>query len=333
MSFWGDQRHALLLAELIQTGEVRRRRVQEAAWAASLELGWARRTRRQGVLVLDEKARRRAEETLQHAWPDWSEIVGRLAAGHLPPTSAGLADLERRDRVDAAGRLALPIRMNRRTAAATVGRHAKARLGPFERVVLEDVDVTNDGLVRMRPSAGLQVRNGGVVQDARNLASLLGELVLVDRALRDGTRLVGKEPRAVLTVENLGAYQDAVVSDDVLVVHVPGWNTRTTRDLLKGLDEVPVVHFGDLDPNGIAILAHLRRWRPQVRWLVPSYWEERRDDKGLTRDWPDLEMPQDAPDWVRQLPERRTWLEQEVVAVDSRFGHFLEMEIQRALST
>ena len=48
--------------------------------------------------------------------------------------------------------------MNRRTAAATVGRHAKARLGPFEQVVLEDVDVTDDGLVRMRPSAGLLER-------------------------------------------------------------------------------------------------------------------------------------------------------------------------------
>lgn len=332
MSFWSDPRHALLLVELIQTGEVRRRRVQEAAWATLLELGWARRTRRQGVLALDEKARRIAEKTLQHAWPDWSEVVGQLAAGGLPPTPTGFADLQRRDRVDAASRLALPTRMNRRTAAATVGRHAKARLGPFEQVVLEDVDVTDDGLVRMRPSAGLLVGNGGGVQDARKLASLLGELVLVDRALRDGTRLVGKEPRAVLTVENLGAYQDAVVSDDVLVVHVPGWNTRTTRDLLKGLDEVPVVHFGDLDPNGIAILVHLRRWRPRVRWLVPSYWEERRESKGLTRDWPDLDMPEDAPDWVRELPERRTWLEQEVIAVDSRFGTFLEMEIQRALS-
>jgi hypothetical protein len=332
MSFWGDPRRALLLVELIQTGEVPRRRIQEVAWAALLELGWARRTRRQGVLALDEKARRSAEETLQHAWPDWSEVVGRLAAGGFPPTPAGLADLERRDRVDAAGRLALPTRMNRRTAAATVGKHAKARLGPFEQVVLEDVDVTDDGLVRMRPSAGLEVQNGGVVQDARNLASLLGELVLVDRALRDGTRLVGREPRAVLTVENLGAYQDALVSDDVLVVHVPGWNTRTTRDLLQGFEEVPVVHFGDLDPNGIAILTHLRRWRPAVRWLVPSYWEETRDAKGLTRDWPNLDMPQDAPDWVRQLPGRRTWLEQEIVAVDSRFGQFLELEIQRALS-
>ena len=136
----------------------------------------------------------------------------------------------------------------------------------------------------------------------------------------------------MLTVENLGAFQDAVVSDDVLVVHVPVWNTRTTRDLLKGLDEVPVVHFGDLDPNGIAILVHLRRWRPRVRWLVPSYSEERRESKGLTRDWPDLDMPEDVPDWVRELPERRTWLEQEVIAVDSRFGTFLEMEIQRALS-
>ena len=80
MSFWGDRGHALLLVELIQTGEVRRRRVQQAAWAALLELGWARRTRRHDVLALDAKARQRAEETLQQAWPGWSQIVGWLSA-------------------------------------------------------------------------------------------------------------------------------------------------------------------------------------------------------------------------------------------------------------
>ena len=134
--------------------------------------------------------------------------------------------------------------------------------------------------------------------------------------------------RALLTVENLRAFRTPWFP--TRRGSVPAGTDADPR--LAGLDEVPVVHFGDLDPNGIAILAHLRRWRPRVRWLVPSYWEERRDDKGLTRDWPDLDMPLDAPDWVRQLPERRTWLEQEVVAVDSRFGQFLEMEIQRALS-
>ena len=85
----------------------------------------------------------------------------------------------------------------------------------------------------------------------------------------------------MLTVENLGAYLDSPVPEDVLVVHVPGWNTRTTKDLLEGMGDVPLIHFGDLDPNGIAIVSHLRRWRPEVRWFVPGFWEEYSDEKGL----------------------------------------------------
>src|SRR6267142_4859615 len=97
------------------------------------------------------------------------------------------------------------------------------------------------------------------------------------------------------------------------------------------------VHETENQPQSLprinARITILTGWRPLIRWLVPSYWEERRDNKGLTRDWPDLDMPPDAPDWVRQLPKRRKWLEQEVVALDSRFGQFLEMEIQRAFSS
>jgi hypothetical protein len=110
-------------------------------------------------------------------------------------------------------------------------------------------------------------------------------------------------------------------------------DTATLRcERSDGLHEIGLLPGRIRQSLGVASDERRSDPRPRVRWLVPSYWEERRDDKGLTRDWPDLDMPQDAPDSVRQLPERRTWLEQEVVAVDSRFGHFLEMEIQRALS-
>lgn len=331
MSFWSDPHHALTLFELLLRGELPRREEQKHAWTVLMELGWARRTRRVDVLALDPSARAEVEETLTGAMQDWRALAGRLSSLGLPCTPTGLRELKRRDRLEAVADLNLPERMNRRTAAAMVARHSKASIGPFEQVVLEEIDLTDDGLVRMRPNAGLEIYRQAVRHDARDLSALLGELVLTDRALRDGTRLGGRMPRAVLTVENLGAYLDVVVQDDVLVVHIPGWNTRTAKDLMGRLDDIPILHFGDLDPNGIMIVAHLRHWRPAVRWLVPAFWETYTEGKGLKRQWPELQMPSDTPAWVVALPERRLWLEQEVIVTDPRLEQAVEAEIRRAL--
>ena len=324
MSFWGEKLHRLALMELLQTGEVRRRRKQEQAFQSLLELGWARRTRRSGVLALDPMARSEIEAALSTAWPDWAGVAHRLDEGGYPPTPMGLRELERRDRLLSVDPAHLPERMNRRTAAAMVARHSKARLGPFEQVFLDDVDITNDGIVRMRPNAGLSLVRAGVEHAAADIVELLGEIVVTDRALRDGTRLGGHRPRAVLTVENLGAFQDAVVPQDVLTVYVPGWNTRIARDALSSFEDVPVIHFGDLDPNGLAILEHLRRWRPDVRWLVPGFWEEYADERGLPKRWPDVSIPPDAPNWVVSLANAGVWLEQEVIVKDPRFAVTVE---------
>ena len=323
MSFWGERRHAMALVELHETGELPRRSRQEAAWDALLEIRWAQRTGRAAVLALEPTARGEVRTTLDGAWPEWEEVARRMRAAGLALTLSGFRELEQRERAQAASELELPGRMNRRTAAAVVGRHAKAGLGPFERLVVEDVDLTDDGLVRMRPSARLTVNRSGTEYDGHHLAGLLGELMLTDRAIRDGTHLRGTAPRAILTVENLGAYQDARVPDDVLVLHVPGWNTQTTRQLLDEFIDVPILHFGDLDPNGVGILLHLRRWREDIRWFVPDFWEEYAEKKALAREWPPLEFPPETPEWVRALASAGVWLEQETIVLDPRFQESL----------
>jgi len=324
MSFWGEGDHALALLELLVRGELRHRKRQSAAWAELLELGWCRRATRAKVLLLDPRMREAVAASLDGAWTEWREVAVRLEQQGLDPTAKGMARLAQLDRIAAAEEMEFPDRMNRRTAAAAVAGHAKAALGPFEQVVLDTVDLTDDGLARLRPSKGLLVAKDGESFDATAVADLLGELLITDRGLRDGTRLAGVPPRAVLTVENLGAFQDAAVPDDVLVMHVPGWNTRFARSLLDGLDEVPVVHFGDLDPNGIAIVEHLRRWRSGIGWLVPDYWRELIGVRGLPMQWPEMTLPSDAPAWVAELVERGLWLEQETVVLDGRWVAALE---------
>lgn len=330
MSFWGTRPHRLALLELLRTGEVRRRRRQRQAFDELLELGWARRTCRSGVLALDPECGMAVRATLDTVWPGWEAEAQRLEDRGYPLTPTGQRELERRDRLAGVDRSSLPGRMNRRTAAATVATNAKARLGPVEHIVLEDVDVTDDGIVRMKPSAGLSLVRAGIEHPADDLVELLGELAFTDRALRDGTRLGGHPPRAILTVENLGAFQDVRVPDDVLTVYVPGWNTRIARDLLSGLEETPILHFGDLDPNGVAILNHLRRWRPDLGWLIPDYWKEYADDRGLPKRWPDVSFPPESPSWVVSLAEAGVWLEQEVIVLDSRFLSSVEEAVDSA---
>jgi hypothetical protein len=150
-----------------------------------------------------------------------------------------------------------------------------------------------------------------------------GRLFRADSALKDGLELAGPLP-AVSLVENLGAFCDLPAIDGWLFVHVAGWDTATVSRLLEGLARVPVLHFGDLDPNGVRIFQHLRRQHPRLRWFVPSFWEELVESKGLRGDWPDDLALDDAPTLVRELVARGLWLEQEALVVDPRTPSALE---------
>ncbi len=87
------------------------------------------------------------------------------------------------------------------------------------------------------------------------IIDIAGEMVLTERALHDGTRLTARLPSVALLVENLGPYIDVRVPEDWIV---PGWNTATARLVLDQLEDIPLLHFGDLDPQGAGIANHLK---------------------------------------------------------------------------
>ncbi len=138
-----------------------------------------------------------------------------------------------------------------------------------------------------------------------------------ERTINGGLAFEGSI-RAALLIENLGAFCDLPALDGWLLVHVPGWDTATVAALLERLPQIPVVHFGDLDPNGVRIFQHLRAIRPDLRWFVPEFWGELVETKGLAGGWPKNLDLEDAPELVRNLARRGLWLEQEPVAVDGR---------------
>ena len=252
---------------------------------------------------------------LDRVWPDWrTEQVELLVAGERP-TPAGWSRLVDSSWADTVPDL--PHRVNRRTAAAATARGAKSSITAARIDALGEVEVTDDGVARIRPPPGLTARRGSESVELDKVVAMFDEVGVSDRALRDGLRLEGTI-EAVLFVENLGAWLDMPRPGRWMLVHVPGWNTATVRQLISTLDDVPVVHFGDLDPNGVRIQRHLREHLPGLGWLVPEWWREFVPLHAQDRDWrEDLDI-RDAPSLVRELAASRRWLEQERVVLDPR---------------
>jgi hypothetical protein len=312
----GWSRVALL--ELAATGRLRRRAGQADTWEELAALPWTRRTSRRDELELVPERRMELEMLLERVWPQWREVLDRTRRAGLRPDERGVAEAARMDR---AGRAptAPARRLHVKTAAAAFAAHSKATLPDGEVAALAGVELTGDGLIRLRPSAGLALRRGEREYSAAELGAISGEIVLTDRALRDGTRLAGRRPMALVLVENLGAYIDLGPPDDLLVAHVPGWNTAMVQQLLDECGGIPVLHFGDLDPAGWRIHRHLLSLAARASWFAPAFWEEYIDSHGLPCEWPE-EARLDPVPLARRLAERGLWLEQEVIAIDERIG-------------
>lgn len=322
---WEHDEDRLALLELFETGRLRRRAAQGEAWRLLEELPWTRQTGRRHEIELVSQHKGTLTELLTRVWPDWQLASRELAARRLRPTPAGwrrLQDLLRTEEM-----ADLPGRLNRRTATSAVALHSKSSLSLIRRAALGDITVTHDGIVRLRPPPGLRFIRGTTTLDAAEIADLLGEAAITERALLDGTLLEGCL-RAALLVENLGPYQDLKPPEGWLVIHVPGWDTATVRLFLQLLPQVPVVHFGDLDPAGVRIYRHLRQVHPGLIWAVPAFWEEYLAKRWLPGEWPDDLDLEEAPELVRKLADRGVWLEQELIAVDPRLRSALEDAIK-----
>ncbi len=318
---WASMDERLVLLELLAREVIKRRRAQAAAFDALSELPWTRQTGRRDELALVSTRRAELVALLDRIWPAWPDGLAELTARGLPPTPEGWGRLL--DARRAEGMPELPERLNRRTATAFAAPHSKAALTSSRRAALGDLEATHDGTVRLRPPAGLVARTPTGRIDLTAVAAVLGEVALPERAFLDGLTLEGLL-RAVLLVENLGAWRDLPAPTGWLLAHVPGWDTATVAHLLALVAHVPVVHFGDLDPNGLRIYDHLRAMRSDLVWFVPDFWAELVEGHGLSTPWPEGLHLDAAPALVRDLAARGRWLEQERIVLDPRMAAALE---------
>lgn len=322
---WERDEDRLALLELLESGRLRRRTGQGEAWTLLDQLPWTRRTGRRDEFELVVEHKNTVVELLDRVWPHWRlgrDVLAERGLGPTPTDWRRLQDLLRAD-----GLAELPDRLNRRTATSAVAPHSKSSLSLIRRVALGDTTVTRDGIVRLRPPPGVSFVRGNAKLDATDVAAILGEVAITERALLDGTVLTGPV-RAALLVENLGPYQDLEPPDGWLVVHVPGWDTATVRLFLAQLREVPLVHFGDLDPAGVRIVQHLRQIHPDLMWAVPDFWGEYAEKRALPGEWVDDLSLDDTPALIRALADRGLWLEQETITLDPRLRAALEAVVE-----
>jgi len=315
--WWDQNLRRIALLELVITGSLNKRKRQSEAWDELIKLRWVRHTSRQDKLALAPEHRGKVEDLLGKVWPGWRCVAAALAANALQPIPSDLDELEDLQR-QATIAVPLPPRLNQRTAIAAVGPHSKAVLSEQRLVALGSVDLTRDGIVRVRPHRGLQLRRAGTQLNLAEISAFLGEVTLPERALNAGLELAGPEPALVLLVENLGTYIDIPAPPDWLIVHVPGWNTVSPQLLLPRLPDVPVLLFGDLDPAGVEIAAHLQSVHPPLRWVTFDLWRTLLPAYAQIGTWPEDQDLRRAPPLVHELVRAHTWLEQERLVLNER---------------
>lgn len=318
---WESDEARLALLEMLTHGVLKRRRCQQEVFRVLSALPWTRITGRRDEIGVVESRRNELTELINRVWPSWQEVRAELVAADLALTPVGYGQLL--DQRRAAELTRLPDRLNQRTAKALTASHSKAALTEVRRGALAGTKVTHDGAIRLRPPGGLTAKTLSGSIDLSAVASVLGEVSIPERAFLDGLHFEG-EVEALLLVENLGAWRDLVAPPGWLVAHVPGWDTATVGCLLERIVQIPVIHFGDLDPNGVRILLHLRQRAPHLRWFLPDFWFELVETAGLKAEWPvelDLSF---APAQVQALASRGLWLEQERIVVDPRLEKALE---------
>jgi hypothetical protein len=318
---WENDNARLALLELLSRGSLKRRRTQLEAYDALAELSWTRATGRRDEIGVVEERRKELAILIDRVWPAWRDVLAALEGAGLSPTPDGYGRLLDRER--AAAMPDLPDRINRRTAASLTATNSKGSLTEARRGTLGGTGTSHDGAIRLRPPAGLLARTANGTVNLSEVAKVLGEISIPERAFLDGLALEGAI-RAALLVENLGAWRDLSQPPGWLLAHVPGWDTATVGHLLDRIESVPVLHFGDLDPNGVRIMLHLRRSAPNLKWFLPEFWFELADVYGLQITWPKDLALDFAPAPVRDLAARGLWLEQERIVLDPRIADALE---------
>lgn len=247
----------------------------------------------------------------------------------------GLLHTLGRDPLDPKDIAALPALRRGRSATGLLNRrnwYAVAGLGPKRRALIApDATLTRDWTLRLRPNVGLRalLKTGEIELDA--MAELWSECVLPERGWRRVLTLVGTSPQILITCENLGVFVDLPLSSGAAAAFAPGTDIEPAVALLTKLPQTRWTHFGDLDPEGIAIARQISRAtnRPMTLY-IPTFADEYLDlAQKHSVNWsgnPELTHPV-----ISVLTERQAGIFQEVFMTDPRLAEDLSAYCRRLL--
>ncbi|MGA7877989.1 MAG: hypothetical protein WCA08_20190 [Desulfoferrobacter sp.] len=322
---WNNIEYHAAILRLLLDGILKRTSKVQPLVDYLMELGWITQSPRLSELALNQHGAARLPDLLDRVWPAWRQTFQQLRDSDLPATADGLLQLTRQNRLLPP----LPRRLHHKTYAAMAGDHSKSHSA--KSLLPSGVELTTDGVLRLRANDGLILWFGDHRVCCDNWMAAVGEVILTERAILDGLRVSGRLPDLVMTVENLGPFVDMPKPKTFLLVHQPGWNTLLSLQFLRVLGpEVLWYHFGDLDPEGLAIYQHLNHQDLNVRLFIPSFWKEYEDAfaQTLSGGWPPSIKKSFEKPFLKKFFARNVWLEQEPIILDERF----ERELNRLIS-
>ncbi|MRW91850.1 hypothetical protein GJ699_17790 [Duganella sp. FT80W] len=294
-----------------------------ASWLLQLEqLGLIGPTRRSGEYQLHAEKVDVLRCYLLQRWPQLPEVEAAFSANPQSISTAALRAQRRSSLILPAG----ISRLNRKTWAAWAGAHSKSG----QRAPPEGVLLTTDEVLRLRPNAGLEMVGAGSRMELDACLALLGEVSIPERALTGEWQLAGVMPRLILTVENLGAFVDFPLVPSVLMLQAPGWNAGLATKFIARLpDNIPWLHFADLDPNGLRIGLSLRcaadgrrpaPWIPRAAGTLLST-----HALPLPQPWPVQDLPASllSGPILHELVTSQRWIEHESLVLLPEFAREL----------
>jgi hypothetical protein len=308
-----DATEIACLARLLETGTIRAGRKNEALIHRFETARWVMPGSRKEEWVLRQNKAHDLENRLSILLPTWRvdfELLRSIGRDHFDISDIAAIPMLRRN-TNPSGRM-----VNRRNWNAAVGLSPKHKAKIPAQCLL-----TKDWVLRIRPNKGLIgiTDTGDVELDV--VATMWTECVIPERAWMGFNGFAGVLPMSIITCENLGAYIDLPASETTLVVYSPGADTEAAVALLKLLPDVPWMHFGDLDPEGVDIARRIAKETGRVLKLAIL---------GFANDYLDASMPVETP-WgevpdiplLTELKKMKKRIFQEVFMLDKRLAEAL----------
>jgi hypothetical protein len=288
--------------------------------ASFFRVGWVRRER--GNIVTANA--REIRERLELLSPGLEEMALAAKRLNLNPFTRGGHRMAARA---AKGLPPMPKHISRKVAGAWLKPHSKHALSEEEAAAAGIEQLLGDGLFRIRSTGPLSVVNReGRSSDLQHNTSVYGEASLPERFLDRCNHMIGR-PRAVIMVENAGAFTELPLPEGMVAVHVPGNDASATK-LLRLLPDVPVLHFGDWDQRGREASRRVRGAASAAgcpfSWVCPAWLSDYIETHAMKVTGVPWRAPfDDLPEPVACLAKRGIWIEQEPLTLDSRLSEEL----------